>query len=327
VAWAASLSLGCEPSGVVVAERNGQHDIPSRGPRARLVVRDAKIFTDRDTRLRGVTIGSDSGLDFGIEHAPEGTRLIVRSFLDELALESGVNFVHVYLENQTTELGSGLAFGDLLVEETERAGLYLLVALGSGTELGSFDPVQAEAFWNLYSPRYAERTHVFYEIHNAPERTCDAPWAPESIGLENDLFDLVRSHAPETHVVTFSYFGTPTNETLLSGITEATSIDWTNASVGFHATDACRPIADLAALPPTPPDQPVALLATELPQDVDTWQPATTALETGEIGWANFRWLKFSSDMGAFRAEHDAIGAAWCPDFGTWPMDSSACDP
>jgi hypothetical protein len=324
VALGASFTTACDASDAIVARRDGTSDTPSRGPRGRVVVSGGTLLTDRGTRLHGVTVGSDAGLDFGLEQNPEGTRGVVRSFFDELALESGLNFVHVYLENQTTEHGSGLSFGDLLVEEAEHAGIYLLVGLGSGTLLGEFDRARADQFWNLYAPRYANRTHVLYELHNGPERTCDAPWAPESIALENEVFTLIRSQAPDTHVVTFSYVATPTDATLASNI-EATSIDWTNASVGFHATDDCRPLGDLAMLPPTPAENPVALLATELPLQADAWQPAAVALEAGRLSWASFRWLEAGSNMAIFRAEHDTASVSWCPDFGTWPTDSGSC--
>ena len=335
--------VACEPSGVVVAERDAGSDAlgeggsdggPTRGPRGRVVVEGERLLTDRGTLLRGVTFSPDSGFDFEMELYPAGARDVIGRYFDKLALESGVNVVHVYLENQFLDVGSRVDFGNVVVDEAERAGLYVIIALGSGVDLGGFDPAKAAAFWNLYAPLYADRTHVLYELHNAPERPCSVPWMQPSIDLERDLYALVRSHAPDTHVIAFSYLGIPTDDALLNGLERADFADWTNASVGFHAveeppqTPPCRPISDLATLPPFPSDAPVARFATELPRDIaeaDVWKPAYAGLETRGIGWASFRWLKDTSNLDAFRADHAEGAGTWCPDFGTWPMDSATC--
>jgi hypothetical protein len=305
----------------VIVARHDDATVTPRGPRGRVAIVGGTLVTDKGTRLRGVTVAPDVGQDFGLDEDPERARATVRRLFDALTLESGLNAVHVYLENQTVAVGSRQEIGDLLVDEAERAGLYVIVGLGSGMDLGEFDQEHAEAFWNLYAPQYAERTHVLFELHNAPERTC-VPWADASIALENDLFDVVRSHAPDTHVVAFSYIGTPTDDTLNSGI-EATTINWTNASIGFHANADCRPIGEIATFPPTPPGDTVAFFATEIQPNDDDGHPTTVALETAEIGWASFRWLTSNQNMSTFRTEHEAID--WCPDFGTWPMDSKTC--
>ena len=94
-------------------------------------------------------------------------------------------------------------------------------------------------FWNRIAPRYADRTHVFYELMNEP-----VGYHPNDYTLQDSiqmvrLYRRVRSLAPETHLVLGS-FTTPAsfNERSMRKIAremEVRGVDFSNASIGFHS--------------------------------------------------------------------------------------------
>src|SRR5205085_10290789 len=98
-----------------------------------------------------------------------------------------------------------------LVSLTAQAGLYLVLGIGGGKALttganphpgtGWFDPEKVSSFWTLYAKRYAASTHVLFELQNTPELTCDDLIQPKTIQLERTTYQLIRSLAPDSHIV------------------------------------------------------------------------------------------------------------------------------
>jgi hypothetical protein len=319
----------CDPETVTIAKRGGE---ATSVPRGRVEVIDGRLVSDRGTRLRGVSIEADLGIDFALYADPEAARPTLRSFFDRLTTEVGLNTFGINLEGWDVPPGSRAEFADVLVEESARAGAYLMLGPGSGPirdgrgGTGWFDPDFVAAFWEFCAPRYAAETHVFYQLQKVPDRTCDALWNEESIELERRVHGVIRTNAPDTHIVMFSFGETPTAAAFEANVGELSDlIEWRNASVGFHAHDECAPIGEISDFSRDLPDgRRIALLVTELPPN--DWQANTHALETAGIGWMHYHWVEVDSDLETFRSAHDEAGVSWCPDFGTWPMDSSTCD-
>src|SRR6185436_13462904 len=100
--------------------------------------------------------------------------------------------------------------------------------------------------WDFYGPRYAQRSHVMYEIQNQPEQTCDAPFLPETLDMERETYARIRAAAPESHIAFFSYHGLPTAPALASSLDAmAGLVDWSRASVAFHDGANCATSAEL----------------------------------------------------------------------------------
>ncbi len=336
VGWGAlALSLAAcgDPTSVTIArDDRGDGGEPSSTPRGRVQVIDGRLVTDRGSSLRGVALEADQSVDFELYADAEAARPAMRSFFRRLTTEAGLNTFEVYLESYHLEAGARAEFADMLVEESGRAGAYLLLGPGSGPIEGDrggsgwFDPDAVAAFWNFYAPRYAAQTHVIYQLQKVPERTCDARWNDASIELERSVHGIIREGAPDTHIVMFSFGETPTAEAFEANVDALMGqLEWRNGSVAFHAHDECAPITEVANYARDLPDgRRIALLVTELqPSD---WSGNQLALEADQIGWMHYRWIELDSDFGRFRAEHDQAGVSWCPDFGTWPMDSETCD-
>ena len=322
----------CGDPEVVAIARADAGDVAS-SPRGRVEVVDGRLVTDRGSPLRGVAMEADLGVDFALYSDPESARPVLRRFFERLTREVGLNTFEINLEGWDVEAGARAAFADLLVEESGHAGAYLLLGPGSGPVRdgkggsGWFDPAVVSAFWSFYAGRYAERTHVVYQVQKVPERTCDELWSGDAIALERSVHGIIRAQAPDTHIVMFSFASTPTVDGFRENVGALSDLlEWRNASVGFHAHDECVPIDEVARYPRDAGDgRRIALLVTELPPD--DWQANLLALEAAEIGWMHYHWLAIDEDLSSFRAAHDQAGAAWCPDFGTWPMNAETCAP
>ena len=222
---------------------------------------------------------------------------------------AGLNTVHVYLEAyDTTPTGKNVDKADALVNWTQAAGMYLILAIGGGPMTsdkgaGYFVPAKVSDFWTYYAPRYANRTHVIYEIENDPDYRCDKPWLSESIEMERSAYKTIRAHAPDTHIVLFSFSYIPhtrcTRAADLSRVDEV--VNWSNASVGMHAADGCS-MSVATALASTlsfARNQQVPTLITEV-IDGSTLALVPT-LEKNTIGWMDFRWLVNNKDPGGLQ--------------------------
>jgi hypothetical protein len=288
--------------------------------RQRVRVAGTTLVTDKGTLLRGIDIPIDLTPAF-----PLNPRLF-----DDMAQRQGLNTVEVNLEYWGDATGSHLAQADQIVDQAGAAGLYVILSIGGGPpgngHLGNgwFDIDKIRSFWQLYAPRYKDRTHVFYQLQNQPDLSCSAAWPAETIAMEREAYTLVRSLAPETHIILFSYRETPTPALLGGAIDQiADVVDWSNASVGMGAIPNCvstEQFADTFAIA-TSRRAPVFISA--LP--TDGWESNTVELERDHIGWTSIRWLVHLSDFATFQSDHSLAGVTWCPDFGTWPQDSTTC--
>lgn len=332
VACLAVLLSACgEPDVVAIARADAGES--TSAPRGRVSVEDGRLVTDRGSPLRGVALEADLGIDFALYSDPESARPVLRRFFATLTREVGLNTFEINLEGWDVPAGSRAAFADMLVAESGRAGAYLLLGPGSGPVRdgkggsGWFDPAVVSAFWSFYAGRYANETHVLYQVQKVPERTCDELWNNDSVALERSVHGIIRAQAPDTHIVMFSFASTPTVNGFEENVGALSDLlEWRNASVGFHAHDECVPIDELDRYPRDLEDgRRIALLVTELPPN--DWQTNLLALEQKQIGWMHYHWIGIDSDLSTFRAAHDAAGATWCPDFGSWPMNSETCTP
>jgi hypothetical protein len=277
-------------------------------------------------------VEADLGVDFGLDLEPEAARPAIRRLFDQLSLELGLNAFQVYLEGWNVPVGTRAAFADVLVEESGRAGLYLVLGPGVGPirdgkgGTGWFDPALVAAFWSFYAPRYAAKEHVLYQLYKVPERTCDEIWMTRALDLERATFAQLRTVAPETRAIVFSYGEAPTRSALQANLDAVSdAIDFANATVGFHAHTECGPLDMIETYPSEQAGAPLTFLATELPPTM--WEGAVLELESRGIGWMHYHWVQLDDDLSWFRSAHEDGGIAWCPDFGSWPQDSAVCTP
>ena len=117
---------------------------------------------------------------------------------------------------------------DTLVDWCAENGVYAIVNLHIQYNT-KVDSEKAKAFWSLIAPRYKDRTHVVYELLNEPEPKT-------SLAVSNQIYQHVKSLAPETHQILFSHVAA--TQLTIDGLAKATEgVDFKNASIGFHCYD------------------------------------------------------------------------------------------
>jgi hypothetical protein len=294
--------------------------VPVATTRGRIQVSGTTLVTDRGTPLRGIDIPIDLTPNFPLS----------RALFEEIAQRQGLNAVEVNLEYWADPSGSHLAQADQIVAQAGEAGLYVILAIGGGPSgnghpgNGWFDIEKVRSFWQLYAPRYKDRTHVIYQLQNQPDLSCSAPWPADTLAMEREGYTLIRSLAPETHIVLFSYREMPTPALLAGSLDQVTGlVDWSNASIGMGGIVNCVDTAHFADTLAMATQRRVPVFITALA--LDGWQAAASELEMEHVGWTSVRWLVHMKNFATFQIEHADVGLTWCPDFGTWPQDSRAC--
>lgn len=254
----------------------------------------------------------------------------------------GANAIHLYGEvfdpNYVSGVaGSGTAPGyassriDQMVQMTRNEGLYLVLTIGNGGNNGSFNYDYVMDFWKFYAPRYKNEAHVLFEIQNEPH-AWSAPYPRAALDMEADAYTLIRSLAPDTPILLFSFAvlgNGPQAVSDIADVSAAASIDWTKAAVAFHgyAGHKSTPGAVESILNAGYPVFMTEFTASDWGTDVDVVDVELAAeLERLKVSWLSFQHIPPNfigtafTDPVAFRDVVDNAGLAWMPDFGTWPV-------
>ena len=142
--------------------------------------------------------------------------------------------MHIYAEYAGSNKPGGynaLRLTRLLTWQTQN-DLYVVLTIGCGGQLGSFNQTFVTQFWNFYAPRYKDKTHVVYELMNEPQ-VWSAPYRDATLTMEKNGYDQIRGLAPDTHIMMMSY-SQPNNWTQAADECANLGISWSNASVAFH---------------------------------------------------------------------------------------------
>ena len=124
----------------------------------------------------------------------------------------GCNAVHLYAEDFVSGYAAGSMSNevDQLVAMTRTNGMYLIITIANSWANGSNSLSFATNFWRFYSARYANETHVLFEIHNEPV-AWGPPYSatnanpPGALNMEEACYKIIRANAPNTPVLLFTY--------------------------------------------------------------------------------------------------------------------------
>lgn len=280
------------------------------------------VLTDSGTLLRGVSLAWDGGDPFG--SLPK--RIPTADQLRRLATDFGLNTVHLYLEGNSSQnpnpAGSNLLDADAFVDATAEAGLYLLITIGCNGENGSIHDLEfAKEFWSIYAARYRDQTHVVFEAHNEPALYTPNQWTIADWNAQLELYQTIRSHAPDTLVLLGSFMGFAGDPSFGANYLAANGVSWKNAGLAHHGYESKAGIENAIAIMQSSPDFP-ALLNTEFwPGDTEG-QGYNSMYESRLNGWMQFQWLGADDDdLDLFRSKITAAGTIWTPDDPTarWP--------
>lgn len=275
------------------------------------------FVADNGNLLRGPQIATSSGT------APSLSSLLAIT-------NYGCNAIHCYAEGANAGYAAGTQSNavDTLVRMTRTNGLYLIITVGDGGANTTFDT----NFWKFYAGRYANETHVLYEIQN--EVTSSAPSSSTVIALETNCYNIIRAAAPNTPVLFFSYVSLNGAATLQDISALGAGIDWTKAAIGFHGYGSGGAFGVQASLQNVlnagyPCFQtefyrwPWGTGNFNLGDGISMYQDVT---ETGVFERLGISWLSFVSlgnmTTARFKTPLTNAGVVWIPDFGTWPVGS-----
>jgi len=246
----------------------------------------------------------------------------------------GCNAVHVYAERADYGYAAGAkaATLDQLVQWTRDDNMYLIITIGNGGLNTTF----INAFWNFYAGRYANETHVIYEIQN---EAVSAPGvSATAIAAELNAYNIIRSKAPNTPVLFFSYVALNSGAKVIQDINAlGSTVDWSKAGIGFHGYGT-GPNPTLTALQYVQAAG-YKCFQTEfyvwpwglgnyanLGQGNSIYQDTdeTAGYERYGCSWLSFLAVNQISDDIRFKNRILNAGIRWVPDFGTFPGGSRA---
>jgi endoglucanase len=263
----------------------------------------------------------------------------------------GFNAVHLYAESfdmnypnaGSTAPGYSVANVDVIVAETRTNGLYLIITIGNGANNGNYNAAYITNFWKFYAPRYANETHVLYEIQNEPV-AWGPPYSaanatpPGGLNMEIAAYNTIRTNAPNTPVLLFTYAvfgGTGGASAALTDIHafntavfgNANQV-WTNEAVAFHGYNGWQGTSTAVS----------SLLASGYPcmmteYSGGAWGSGTGGLDaemTSELERLGVSWLTFqyvpptgvSDDVSKPQIYSNIVvnsGLSWSPDYGNFP--------
>ncbi len=250
--------------------------------------------------------------------------------------ELGLNAVHLYGEvfdlNYPAEGSQGPGYSasriDSMVEMTRELGLYLVITIGNGANNGDYNRDYIVDFWDLYAERYADETHVVFEIQNEPV-AWSPPYSQSVLDMEVAAYDTIRNHAPDTPVLLMTYAVLSNWSAALSDLSKIhDEIDWSNAVVGFHgyAGHEETPPALEKILEAGYPMFMTEFTTSEWGYSLDHIDLEMTAtLERLGISWLSFLHVppnfinEAITDPSAYSDIVDRSGLGWVPDYGEWP--------
>ena len=278
---------------------------PARG-RDRPVMDPARrtFLSDRKTLLRGPRYSTDITYALPERRAVSGLK------------DRGCNALHLYAEafSAGKPAGHNAKLIDELVRWTREDGLYLILTIGNLTKNCEFDHNYVMAFWDIYAGRYASETHVLYEIQNEPAKVPG--YSEAAMKMTRDAYAKIRSKAPDTPVLLFSYALFVNPLAVLQDIKNlGEGIDWQKTAIAFHGYALGDAIFCLDGV---------------LKAGYPCFQTEFADLsmirdfESRGVSWLSFVDLPQMSDDKEFKNHLDKAGIGWVPDYGQWPRPAAA---
>ena len=198
--------------------------------RGRVKVQNGSVYTDRGTMIRGSTMA----VLYGIGNAKN------QSYWQYLNKTLKLNAVRLGVK--TGQIGRNvrqqLETIDHMVASAGKNNMYVMI--NNSIEPGRYNLAQLREFWSVVAPRYANKTHVFYEMTNEPVQGGPVWGYPTQFNerVRDDLksiYDIMRRGAPNTHIVMFTTPNLfPNCAAYAEMIAKVKGIDWKKTSVGFH---------------------------------------------------------------------------------------------
>lgn len=198
--------------------------------RGRVIIQNGTVYTDRGTPIRGST----SAVLYGVGKS------LNQTYWEYLNKTLKLNAVR--LDVKTGQIGRSvqqqIPYIDNAVNTAAAHDMYVMIL--NSIQPGSYDINQLKKFWSAVAPRYANRTHVLYEMTNEPVNGSpvwgNAPQYTDTVIKDlKIIYNIMRRGAPNTHIAMFTAPNLfPDCATYAAMLANVQGVDWTKTSVGFH---------------------------------------------------------------------------------------------
>jgi hypothetical protein len=235
----------------------------------------------------------------------------------------GLNTVHLYGESFWDENGGQPGYlldkVDSLVSWTAQDSLYVVLTF-AGLDINNESNISfVKNCWEIYSERYKDESHMIFEIFNEPG---SVPYSSNLIDLEKELYTIIHSRAPETHILLMSPYCIFYDEILSDIASLGDSINWNNASFAGHvysisAQDHILPIRNIQ-------EAGYAVTITEFHSIENKYanRACLQVFEDEAVSYLNFIPIdQLVTEPSLYQSRIESSEIRWIPDFGTWPQN------
>lgn len=284
--------------------------IAAQTGRGRVSIQNGTLVTDQGTLLRGAYISTDF-----TDNIASPSEISAIKFL-------GLNCIHLYAECAELQApGDKVALVDSIIDLAEDDSLYVIMTIGGCNRNGEFDSAFVHDFWEFYAPRYAGRPHVIYEIMNEPF-AWQAPYDLATLEMEKWAYNLIRSLAPETHILLMSYASAVNELSMVEDLDYISdAVEWDNASLAIHGYGtASENTRDLIT---TVKNSGYAITVTEPEEVANSYLnlAPTRVFEEEFVSYTHFiNVTNLVNDPSVYIEILERSELRWEPDFGTWPQ-------
>lgn len=199
--------------------------------RGRPFIQHNTLVTDQGTRIRGSTFWLYGWMGNKVEFAQSETAW--NNFHPNRL--NGVRLACAYRPDHSDNLSLDEyeVLLDGLIDRAAEAGIYVLLEYHYYP--GSYSMSGATDFWSRFAPRYADRTHVIYELTNEPVSWAPKDYQDSDLRDFEELWRLCDSHAPETPIIILSFANVGYDGATPREVADRLQgIDWSKTLVGFH---------------------------------------------------------------------------------------------
>jgi Cellulase (glycosyl hydrolase family 5) len=206
--------------------------VPSaEAARARVSIQNGNVVSDSGSPLRGAPFFMSI---FNTRHMRDN-ETTYRNYFRTVANDYKMNAVRVSpwvgnweydIKNNSNHKTEMLYMIDKAVQWAGEDNIYCIINLHTAYNT-VLTRQKVKDFWDIVAPRHKDKTHVIFEVVNEPNI---ASAKSHMAGIYSD----VRALAPNTHLILWSLNNPDSGGFTLQDIRNASSINYSNASFGFH---------------------------------------------------------------------------------------------
>lgn len=173
---------------VPVGSASNSTQPPSSTVRGRPRLLANTLVSEQGTRLRGATMALDGA-------GTAATAYALNRANWQVLRNNKLNVARLQVNTTDVTVASQLADMDAAIGHAAATGLY--VCLTTQNNIYNVNWTEVGAFWQTAAARYANHTHVFFEMANLPKGAASAFTSADLDSIRN-IYNAIRAAAPST---------------------------------------------------------------------------------------------------------------------------------